>query len=177
VAEIEVENAALREANTQLRGENVALRTEIEQLRGENAGLRAAHTDLQAEIEQLRQDNQRLLARVEELERAGKRQAAPFSRDTPKPDPKRPGRKPGADYGTRARRAVPERVDRQVDVPLPETCPHCGGRDITPERVAKSDRGAVLALRPTRFPSPLAEPGVRLSPHRALHVSYPSVSR
>jgi transposase len=132
VAEVEVENAALREANTQLRGENVALRTENEQLRGENTVLRTEH----AEIERLRQDHQRLQARVEELERAGKRQAAPFSRNDPKPDPKRPGRKPGADYGVRARRAVPERVDRQVDVPLPETCPHCGSRDIEHKRVA-----------------------------------------
>jgi transposase len=136
MAEVEVENAALREANTQLCGENVALRTDNTQLRGENAVLRAGHADLRREIEQLRRDNQRLLARVEELERAGKRQAAPFSRDEPKPDPKRPGRKPGADYGMRARRAVPERVDRQVEVPLPETCPHCGGRDIEHERVA-----------------------------------------
>jgi len=29
--------------------------------------------------------------------------------------------------------------------------------------------GAVSALPPVRFPRPLAEPGVRLSPHRALH--------
>jgi regulator of replication initiation timing len=77
VAEVEVEYAALREANTQLRDENVALRTE-------NGCLRER-------VEQL-------LARVRELERAGKRQAAPFSRNDPKPDPKRPGRKPGADY-------------------------------------------------------------------------------
>jgi transposase len=150
VAEVEVEYAALREAYTQLRDENVALRTEIDQLRGENAGLQAAH----AEIEQLRQDNQQLRAKVEELERAGKRQAAPFSRNTPKPDPKQPGRKPGADYGTRARRAVPDRVDRQVDVPLPETCPHCGGRDIAPERVAyqyQEDFPAPVPTVITRF--------------------------
>jgi len=115
---VEVENAALCEANTRLRGENAVLRAE------------------HAENEQLRRDNQRLRARVEELERAGKRQAAPFSRNDPKPDPKRPGRKPGPDYGLRARRAVPERVDRRVPVPLPETCPHCGGRDIEHERVA-----------------------------------------
>ena len=115
MAEVEVENAALRTENAQLRGENTVLRTEIEQLR---------------------RDNQQLLARVEELERAGKRQAAPFSRNDPKPDPKRPGRKPGADYGVRARRAEPERVNRVVDVPLPDVCPHCGGRDIEHERVA-----------------------------------------
>jgi transposase len=105
VAEVEAENIALRTENAQLRGEHAALRTENEQLR---------------------RDKQRLLARVEELERAGKRQAAPFSRNTPAPDPKRPGRKPAAEYGTRARRPVPNRVDRMVDVPLPQACPHCG---------------------------------------------------
>ncbi len=114
MAEVEAENVALRTENAQLRGENAALRTEIEQLR---------------------RDNQRLLARVEELERAGKRQAAPFSRNTPTPNPKRPGRKPGADYGMHARRAMPERVNRVVDVALPEACPHCGG-EVAPVRVA-----------------------------------------
>lgn len=33
----------------------------------------------------------------EELRRGAKRQAAPFSREKPKRDPGRPGRKPGAD--------------------------------------------------------------------------------
>jgi hypothetical protein len=35
----------------------------------------------------------------------------------------------------------------------------------------ESGRSAVLVLRPARFPDPLTAPGVRLSPHRALHVS------
>jgi transposase len=119
--EVEAENAALRAENVRLRGENGALRTEHAELCGEN--------------ERLRRDNQRLQARVEELERAGKRQAAPFSRNTRKADPKRPGRKPGDGYGVRARRPVPGRFDRTVEVPLPETCPHCGGHDIAAERV------------------------------------------
>jgi len=37
----------------------------------------------------------------------------------------------------------------------------------------ESDRGAVLALRPARFPGPLAAPDVRVSAHRALRVSCP----
>ena len=40
----------------------------------------------------------------------------------------------------------------------------------------ESDRGAVLASRSARFPGPLAAPGVRVSTHRALHVSCPLVS-
>ena len=38
-----------------------------------------------------------------------------------------------------------------------------------PLRVVKSVRGAVPVFRPARFPGPLPEPAVRLSPQRALH--------
>jgi len=41
---------------------------------------------------------------LEDERRAGKRQAAPFSRGMRKPNPKKPGRKPG---GSRTRREVP----------------------------------------------------------------------
>jgi hypothetical protein len=37
-----------------------------------------------------------------------------------------------------------------------------------------SDQGAVSASQPVRFPGPSAEPDVRLSPHRALHVFMPT---
>ena len=40
-----------------------------------------------------------------------------------------------------------------------------------------SGRGAVLALRPVRFPDPPAEPAVRLSTQRALHVPYRRFNR
>ncbi len=40
-----------------------------------------------------------LEAKLAALARAGKRQAAPFSKGPPKPDPKTPGRKAGDDYG------------------------------------------------------------------------------
>jgi hypothetical protein len=40
--------------------------------------------------------------------------------------------------------------------------------------VVESARGAVAALLPLRFPGPLSEPGVRLSPHRALHEVMPA---
>ncbi len=36
-------------------------------------------------------------------------------------------------------------------------------------RFVESDRGAVSALPPIRFPGPLPEPDVRLPPHPALH--------
>lgn len=53
----------------------------------------------------------RLRRKVDELTRAGKRQAAPFSKGEPKPNPKRPGRKPGKAYGRRAFRPRPSRID------------------------------------------------------------------
>jgi transposase len=77
----------------------------------------------------------RLEARVTQLERllekatrAGKRQAAPFSKGSPKDNPKKPGRKSGEDYGSKAHRPVPEqKPDEVIDVPLPKKCPDCGG--------------------------------------------------
>ena len=62
---------------------------------------------------------------LDEARRAGKRQAAPFSKGDPKPDPKRPGRKAGARYGRQGVLPSPE-PDETVVVPCPEACP-CGG--------------------------------------------------
>ena len=74
---------------------------------------------LEALVKQLQQH-------VEALSRGGKRQAAPFSRGLPKPDPKKPGRKGGEDYGTKAFRAIPDRIDEVHEAPLPPRCPRCG---------------------------------------------------
>lgn len=81
-------------------------------------------------IVQLEKRVAQLEARLEELSRSAKRQAAPFSRGLPKADPKRPGRKSGEDYGTKARRAIPAVIDEVHEAPLPPACPRCGGRVI-----------------------------------------------
>lgn len=78
-------------------------------------------------IEALRAENERLRRALEEALRAGKRQAAPFSRQKPKAAPQKPGRKPGKKYGRPSRRAVPDPVDEVIDVPLPSRCPRCRG--------------------------------------------------
>jgi transposase len=89
---------------------------------------RGDHGDgLRAENERLLADNARLRSQLEEAKRAGKRQAAPFSKGEPKRDPARSGRKPGERYGTRAHRPVPDRVDEEIRVPLPDACPSCRG--------------------------------------------------
>lgn len=93
---------------------------QIEQLKAENSRLRARNGDLEKLIEQLR--------------RGGKRQAAPFSKGAPKINPKRPGRKPGSDYGTIARRAIPTEIDEELEAPLPPRCPNCHGK-IVPEGI------------------------------------------
>jgi transposase len=82
-------------------------------------------TRLQArQIEQLRAEVERLKAELEQSKRAGKRQAAPFSKGTPKSDPKRPGRKAGHPPSHRPI-PPPEQVDRTIEVPLPPKCPEC----------------------------------------------------
>lgn len=82
---------------------------------------------LERKIRELTAENERLRRALEEALRAGKRQAAPFSRRHPKAHPAPPGRKAGNAYGRPCRRPIPERVDEVLDVPLPERCPHCGG--------------------------------------------------
>src|SRR5262245_27581489 len=80
--------------------------------------------DLEAKLARLRAEVDRLKAELDQARRAGRRQAAPFSKGPPKPDPKRPGRRPGHPPSHRAA-PPPERVDRTVEVPLPEDCPRC----------------------------------------------------
>lgn len=82
--------------------------------------LRRRVAELEAQVE-------RLTRLLEEQRRAGKRQAAPFSKGAPKKKPKKPGRKPGEDYGTKAHRPPPEKIDEVHEAPLPDVCPDCGG--------------------------------------------------
>jgi transposase len=136
------------------------LRQRVAVLEAEDQRVRAERDQLAGQVERLEVGNQQLRARigelawqVEELRRAGRRQAAPFSKDRPNPSPRRPGRKAGDAYGRRARRPVPDRVDRVVSVPLPAACPSCGG-PIAFERVAdqhQEDFPPPKATQITRF--------------------------
>lgn len=96
---------------------------------------RPTYEQLEARVRELEAQNTKLEARIVQLEaflekatRAGKRQAAPFSKGPPKDKPKKPGRKSGPKYGSKAHRPLPEQdPDEIVDVPLPESCNACGG--------------------------------------------------
>jgi transposase len=80
-----------------------------------------------------------LTQQLEEAQRAGKRQAAPFSKGPPHPNPKKPGRKPGPGYGKKGHRRPPrpEQIDETLEAPLPGACPDCGGgvqeTDVQPQ--------------------------------------------
>jgi transposase len=99
-------------------------------------------------------------ARIAELERllsesrrSGKRQAAPFSKGEPKDEPAKPGRKSGESHGRHGHRMAPVGpVDRELEAPLPECCPHCGGA-VELERTADRYEVDLPEMRPvtTRF--------------------------
>jgi transposase len=78
-----------------------------------------------------------LTRKLEEALRAGKRQAAPFRKDPPKPNPKTPGRKSGDAHGTHGHRPPPppEAVAECHEAPLPDACPHCHGPLVETEIV------------------------------------------
>lgn len=107
----------------------------IAQLEVRNRQLEARVAQLEARNGQLQAQNARLEARIVQLERllekstrAGKRQAAPFSKGAPKRNPDKPGRKSGKQYGPKARRPPPKQEpDEVIDVPLPPQCEQCGG--------------------------------------------------
>src|SRR5437588_12980030 len=82
---------------------------------------------LQRRVAELEAQVERLTRLLEQQQRAGKRQAAPFAKRPPAAHPKKPGRKPGADYGTKAHRPPPEHIDEIHEAPLPDSCPGCGG--------------------------------------------------
>lgn len=82
---------------------------------------------IERERARLERENTRLKDELEAARRAGARQAAPFSKGAPTRPPRRPGRKPGRPYGRRGQRPIPTVVHERHDVPVPTTCPGCGG--------------------------------------------------
>lgn len=109
-----------------IRGQWRSTRRENERLRKENEQWRERAARLEREREQLREEVEWLKRQLEEAQRAAKRQAAPFARGVRKRHPLRPGRKPGAAYGKRHSKPIPDHVDEVIAVPAPVRCA-CGG--------------------------------------------------
>jgi transposase len=88
-----------------------------------------------SEIERLKTENAALRAKLDEARRAGKRQAAPFSKERRRPasERKRPGRRSGAEHGRHGHRQAPTAVDEEHTAPLPDVCPHCGCQELAAE--------------------------------------------
>ena len=100
-----------------------------QRLQAELESFQAKWEETQAELETVRAKLEEAQARIATLEaelRRGRRQAAPFSREEPKPDPKLPGRRPGQGQFTYRERPPAEMIQETVEVPL-EACPDCGG--------------------------------------------------
>lgn len=109
------------------------LEAELRALRAAFALLQAENHKLQAQVEKLQAENAQLRLTLGHAERAAKRQAAPFSKNQPKKQRKKPGRKAGDQHGQHGHRPTPDAsaIDETHQAPLPTACPHCGGQQFT----------------------------------------------
>ena len=108
-----------RPTNDELLAENAELKQRVAELEAQVASLEPQAAELELRVASLAAQLEAALGRIAELtklldekSRAGKRQAAPFSKGPPKQMPKKPGRKSDDDYGTHNRRDVPEQWRR-----------------------------------------------------------------
>lgn len=120
----------LKDENRRLRREISRIEKQKEQLHRDQEKLIREQERMQRQQERLRQERDGLKQELELARRAGRRQAAPFSKGTPKANPKRPGRQPGGAYGRKGHRPIPDHVDEEIGVPLPNHCPDCGGPSV-----------------------------------------------
>jgi transposase len=92
-----------------------------------------------------RKEIENLKTELEKLKRKNARQTAPFSRNTPNPNPKPPGRKAGEGTFTYKTPPAPSEVTTIVEVPLFEvTCPKCG--DDLPSQISGTRVAFILEM-------------------------------
>jgi transposase len=123
------------------------LRRQIEQSQSDCERLREENARLERKRDRLRREIERLTQALDAARRAGKRQAAPFSKGAPATQPRRPGRRPGPRHGHHAHRQPPPVIDEDIEVPLPDQCPHCGG-GLTETRIATQIQEDLPIVRP-----------------------------
>lgn len=123
------------------------LRREIERTDADNERLRDENAALERERDRLRREIERLTQALDAARRAGKRQAAPFSKGAPMPHPRRAGRRAGPRHGRHGHRRSPPHIDETLEVPLPPRCPDCGGA-VADTRVADQIQEDLPVVRP-----------------------------
>jgi transposase len=111
------------------------------------AKLEAENAAAKSRIAELERENRELRQLLEDERRKGKRQASPFAKSL-KENPKKPGRKPGPEYGNRSRRAIPKKIDRRETVECPMWCSRCGGR-VKLDHVEKQYQTDIPPVTPT----------------------------
>lgn len=130
---------------------------EVARLAAECSALMVENDGLWGEVSRLLGENERLRGRVgklegqlEEARRAGKRQAAPFSRGAPSESSHRPGRRSGDEHGRHGHREPPSagEVDEHLDAPLGPRC-ECGG-EIVEDRIEYQFQDELPEPRPIR---------------------------
>ena len=106
-----------------------------DQLLLDNQQLRLRLVEAETQVRELEIQVRELTAALEAARRAGKRQAAPFRKGPPKPNPQTPGRKAGPDHGTHGHRPPPppEQIDEILEASLPDACPDCAGHVLETE--------------------------------------------
>ena len=107
VAVVAVTASELGVLRVEVVDELARLEARYASLAAENEGLWGEVSRLLAENERLRGKVAKLEGQLEEARRAGKRQAAPFSRGEPSGNPRRPGRRSGGEHGRHAHRELP----------------------------------------------------------------------
>ena len=141
------EKGQLERDTDRLRREHDRMQQDRDRLQQDRDRMQQDRDRLQREREQLKREIGRLRQALDATRRAGKRQAAPFSRGTRKAKPKRPGRKPGRRYGRQGRRPVPSRIDETHEAPLPDRCPDCSGR-LQRDRIATQYQEDIPPVQP-----------------------------
>ena len=130
------------------------LRDEVGRLREELSRRERENDRQKRQIDGLRRQDERQKREIEHLRRqlaaarrAGFRQAAPFAKDRPQGRGRRPGRRAGAQYGRKACRPRPARVDQTLEAPVPRVCPDCGG-SVAVTHVASQYQEEIPEVRP-----------------------------
>jgi hypothetical protein len=130
-------------------------RPEIEQLNRDDLialveALTVQNQTLQSQVGTLQSEVHALRDEIETLKRRGQHQAAPFSKEKPKADPKPSGRKKGQGPFTYRRAPHPDEVtEPPVDVPVKRRVCLCCGGELIEERV---DFAYVTDLPPVMKP-------------------------